>query len=48
MASVRGKTPWWKTLLIILAIVIVLTAIIYLEVYMPIFKQLEATATPGA
>lgn len=46
MASVRGKTVWWKTLLIILAIVAVLTGILYLEVYMPLFEQLEATVNP--
>ena len=47
MARVRGKMPWWQTVLIILAIVAVLTAILYLEVYMPMFEYLEATATPG-
>lgn len=48
MENVGSKMTWWKTLLIILAIVAVLTAIIYLEVYMPVFRQLEETAVPGA
>ncbi len=47
MAKIRGKIAWWKILLIALAVVAILTGILYLEVYIPMFKYLEATATPG-
>ena len=47
MAREKGKMAWWKILLIAFAVVAILTGILYLEVYIPMFKYLEATATPG-
>jgi len=48
MARVGDKLAWWKVLLLILAIVAILTGILYLEVYKPMLEQLAATPTPVA
>lgn len=51
MASVQGKRPIWKTILLILGIVALITVILVLEVYMPLYEQLNkptATVEPTA